>query len=169
MRAMRPAPLLAIAAALAACAGAPRVCHEDVQALRSREGVCAATSFVNPAGRDVRIRGCLRVGSAGTPFDNDATRLVTELDAAEPADAELADWQVVVLRDGEQLLNRALDAGPSHRRCSGFGMGCRQRIADVAVIDRALGAGTYTLRYRMMSEQAFVAARQPPELTIVLQ
>ncbi len=155
--------------ALIACAGASPVRDERAEALRRREGVCAATNFVNPAGRRVRLQGCLRTGFAGTPFDNLRPRLVTELQAKAPDDADLTDWQVQLLRDGEPILNRALDAGPSHPRCSRFGWRCRQRVADVATIEGELGRGTYTLRYRLMSEEAYLGRKNTAELTIVLR
>jgi hypothetical protein len=167
-RAMLPAAGAALLA-LVACAGASPVRDERVQALRRREGVCAATSFVNPAGRRVRLEGCLRTGFAGTAFDNLEARLVTELQAKHPEDADLAHWQVLILRDGEQVLNRALDAGPSHPRCSLFRWRCRQRVADVATIPEGLGYGTYTLRYRLMSAEAYLARKNSAELTIVLR
>lgn len=170
MRAMRRLwPLLVLATALAACASAPRVRDESVRALRRPGGVCAGTSYLNPAGRPVLLQGCLRVGSAGTAFDNLEARLVTELDARDPDDADLTDWQVQLIRDGEQLLNRALDAGPSHRRCPGLMSACRERTADVALLAGGLEPGTYTIRYRLMSEEAFAVGRQPAELTIVLR
>jgi hypothetical protein len=174
MLAMRsPEPrrsLVAFAAISLACATVPPVqVGESVDRLRTAQGVCAGTTYVNPEGHRVRLKGCLRTGSAGTIFDNLEARLVTELQTDDPDDADLTHWQVQLLRDGEQVLHRALDAGPSHRRCAVFGLGCRERVADVATIAEGLGYGTYTIRYRLMSAEAYAAGRQPAELTVVLQ
>ena len=169
MRSRSLRPVLALAAALLGCAGAPPVRDESVQALRRPHGVCAGTSVENPAGRRVRLEGCLRTGSAGTAFDNLEARLVTALQAENRADADLEHWQVLLLRDGEQVLHRALDAGPSHRRCSFFRWRCRERVADVAAIPEGLGYGTWTLRYRLMSAEAYEAGASAAELTIVLR
>jgi hypothetical protein len=168
---MRPPLVLvpALAAALVACASAPPVRDASVQALRRPDGVCAGTSFVNPAGRRVRLKGCLRTGSAGSVFDNLEARLVTELRVKDPADADLTHWQVRLLRDGEQVMNRALDAGPSHRRCSFLRWRCGERVADVAVLPEGLGYGTWTLRYRLMSAEAYATGANTAELTIVLR
>jgi hypothetical protein len=46
---------------------------------------------------------------------------------------------------------------------------CSERVADVATIAQGLGPGTYTLRYRLMSAEAYAAGKQPAELTIVLR
>ncbi len=167
-RLARRALLLAAAGSLA-CAGVPpaRV-DETVRALRTPDGVCAGTRYVDVYGAPVRLKACLRVGAPGTVFDNGEPRLVTELQADDPDAADLTDWQVQVFRDGEQVLNRALDAGPSHRRCT-TGHGCRERVADVSTIAGGLGPGKYTLRYRVMSAEAFAAGVQPNELTILLR
>ena len=162
--------MLVVAAAALACAGVPPARVDgSLRALREPEGVCAGTTYVNPDGHRVRLKGCLRTGSAGTVFDNLQARLVTEMQATDPDDADLTHWQVVILRDGEQVMNRALDAGPSHRRCTALGMRCTERVADVATIAEGLGYGTYTLRYRLMSAEAYEIERQPAELTIVLR
>jgi len=166
---MLPAAAVALLALVACASGPPRVVTESVRALRERDGVCAGTSYVNPVGHRVLLQGCLRTGSAGTVFDNLEARLVTELQADEPDAADLTDWQVQLLLDGEQVLNRALDAGPSHRRCAGLMTTCSERVADVATIAQGLGPGTYTLRYRLMSAEAYAAGKQPAELTIVLR
>jgi hypothetical protein len=168
MREARHALLALVAAAGCASAPSARV-GEPVAKLRTREGVCAATRYVLPEGGPVRLTACLRTGMVGTIFDNREARLVTVLQADQPEDADLARWQVEVLRDGERVLNRALDAGPSHRRCRVFGLGCAERVADVAPIAEGLGYGTYTLRYRLMTAEAYAAGRQPGELTIVLR
>lgn len=161
--------LVLAAASLACAAGLPARIGQPVGALRTRQGVCAGTTYVNPEGRRVQLESCLRTGAAGTPFDNLEARLVTVLQAKDPDDADLTDWQVELLRDGEQVLSRALDAGPSHRRCKALGLRCRERVADVATIAEGLGYGTYTIRYRLMSAEAYAAGRQPDELTIELR
>jgi len=167
-RSVRRSPM-ALAALSLACAAAPALRAEPVGMLRTPHGVCAATSYVVPEGRRVRLEGCLRTGAAGTIFDNLEPRLVTTLQADDAGDADLTDWQVELLRDGERVLNRALDAGPSHRRCRAFGLGCSERVADVATVAEGFGYGTWTIRYRLMSAEAYAAGRQPAELTIVLR
>jgi hypothetical protein len=164
-----PGALLLLAASLACATAPPAQVGEPVARLRTRQGVCAATGYVLPDGGPVRLTACLRTGTAGSIFDNLEARLVTVLQADDPEDADLTDWQVELLRDGERVLNRALDAGPSHRRCRAFGLGCAERVADVATIAEGLGYGTWTLRYRLMSAEAYEAGRQPAELTIVLR
>jgi hypothetical protein len=164
--------LLFLAAASVACAGGPSSRVEGgAGALRSREGLCAGKTVPSPSGskHEVTIVGCLRAGAPGTRFDNGEARLITVLQAEDAAEADLEDWQVLVLRDGERLMNRALDAGPSHRRCSALGLRCRERVADVAAIPESLAPGTYTLRYRVMSEDAYEEGLEPAELTIVLR
>jgi hypothetical protein len=164
--------LLFLAAAPLACAGGPSSRVEgNAGALRSREGLCAGKKVPSPSGskHEVTIVGCLRAGAPGTRFDNGEARLITVLHSEDAFDADLEDWQVLVLRDGERVMNRALDPGPSHRRCSVLGLRCRERVADVAPIPEGLAPGTYTLRYRVMSEDAYEAGLEPAELTIVLR
>lgn len=140
-----------------------------MHALRRPGGVCAGTVVDVEEFPRVRITGCLRTGTPGSVFDNDQPRLVSLFDADDPDGADLTDWQVVLLRDGEELLSRALEAGPSHRRCAGPFVRCAERVADVAAIPAGLGPGTYTLRYRLMSGEAYAARVEPADLVIVLR
>lgn len=169
-RGARCAVLLLAAASLACAGGPPALVSGGVHALRSRHGVCAGTVFTSTSSQRLRLQGCLRAGAPGTRFDNGEARLITVLQAEDASEAaDLEDWQVLVLRDGEKIMNRALDPGPSHRRCSALGLRCRERVADVAPIPEGLGPGTYTLRYRLMSADAYAAGIEPADLTIVLR
>jgi hypothetical protein len=169
MRNSSPRSLLALAVASLACAsGPPSHVGDGVHALRRPHGVCAGTEVEVEDFPRLRITGCLRTGTAGSIFDNDEARLVTLFEARDADDADLTDWQLLLLRDGEQILIRALDAGPSHRRCAALGR-CAERVADVVAVPGGLGPGTYTLRYRLMSGEAYVARVPPAELTIVLR
>src|SRR5512142_3046905 len=151
--------LLALGASLVACA-TPAHVREQVAALRTAEGVCAATSYVNPAGRPMQLRGCLRIGSSGTRFDNRDAKLITAFEASDPADANLESWHVQILLDGERLLNHALEHdAPSRRHCFAFRLGCRDHVWDVARIEQGLAPGTYTVRYRIMPEDAGLSAQ----------
>jgi hypothetical protein len=155
------------AAALACASGPPLQVADSVYSLHTEKGVCAGTGFVNMTSQRLALVACMRNGAPGTPFDNGESRLITILEA-DGGPADLTDWQVLVLRDGEKILNRELDAGPSHRRCGTFGTNCRERAADVVPIPGGAGPGSYTIRYRLMSEEAYLAGVQPPELKIDL-
>lgn len=166
----RPALALALAVTAIACAsGPPPIVGEGVHALRRARGVCAGTAVEAEELPRVRITGCLRTGTPGTPFDNDEARLVTVFESADPDGVDLTDWQVHLLRDGEQVLSRALEPGPSHPRCAGLFGRCAERVADVVAIPAGLGPGTWTLRYRLMSAEAWAARVPPVDLTIVLR
>lgn len=153
-----------------ACASGPaRQVDDSIRSLRSRKGVCARTRVVATPPHELELVACLRNGSPGTQFDNGEARLITTLEADAAPLADLRHWQVIVLRDGEQILNRALHEGPSHRHCRMLGLRCRARVADVAPIPGGIRPGTYTVRYRLMSAEAYLAGVQPPELSIELR
>ena len=171
VRTRRPwCALLSLLAGSLACANVPPSSVEHhVYALREPHGACAAGSFVGTPPHRATIMGCLRIGAVGTKFDNGEARLITVLRAKDEYDADLTDWQVTVARDGEQIMNRAMEYTPSHRDCRHLGLRCRETVADVAPLPGGIGPGTYTVRYRLMNAEAYTARVPPVELTIVLR
>jgi hypothetical protein len=164
------AGILLVAAATLACAKGPaRQVDRSLAELRTREGVCAGTRFTAPDARPMDLVACLRTGSPGTVFDNGEDRLITLFQAKRGDFKDMGAWHVVVLRDGEKILSHVLEDLPSHLRCGTFTR-CRERIADVAAIPGGLGPGTYTVRYRGLSEEMmYLGGEQPAELTFVLR